>query len=65
MEAWRVDPTMLRKEAVEVPTDLEFARRLKEAKAFYDSKPYLSYPAHFESVSAYKTWWLRKNGDDA
>jgi len=60
MEAWKVDHKA-RRESVELPTELEFARRLKEAKATYDSKPYLTYPKHFESVAAYKTWWLRRN----
>lgn len=60
MEAWKVDHKA-RKESVEIPTELEFARRLKEAKKTYDSKPYLTSPKHLDSLEAYKVWWCKRN----
>lgn len=60
MEAWRVDPTMF-KGSVERPTEIEFIRRFKDAKAFYSEKQYLTSPKHLDSLEAYKVWWCKRN----
>lgn len=60
MEAWRVDPTMF-KGSVKRPTEIEFMRRFKDAKAFYAVTEYLTSPKHHESLEAYKVWWCKRN----
>lgn len=60
MEAWRVDPTMFIG-SVKRPTEIEFMRRFKDAKAFYSGKQYLTSPKHHDSLEAYKVWWCKRN----
>ena len=60
MEAWRVDPN-LSSVAVKRPTEIEFMRRFKDAKAFYAVTEYLTSPKHHESLEAYKVWWCKRN----
>ena len=46
---------------VKRPTEIEFMRRFKDAKAFYSEKQYLTSPKHLDSLEAYKVWWCKRN----